>query len=391
MNSRRPATKHYHVTHGGLPEKVFKLILAETKHNTVLTIIRFLAGLVAWSYGKLVTIRNFLFDHEIIKVQKLDCRIISVGNLAIGGTGKTPMVLWLAQFLSEEGWRVAIVSRGYRSEHPGRLLVVSDGQEILVEGRYSGDEPQLLARRLPGIPVLCSTKRAVAVEAAIKRFQTEVVILDDGFQHRFIARDLDLVMLDAEKPFGNGRLFPRGVMREQATALSRAQALVLSRFDDSSQTEDNREILAKRWPDKPIFTATHNPARLFEAASGREQLPSSLENARMAAFAGIERPDDFFKTLIDLGADLVYSNALSDHHSLTRELLESLMQEAEGVEPEIWITTEKDWVRLPDSLPEDMNLWILAIDLDLGDESSRFQAMLLQDLFLDETTPRSGG
>ena len=256
MNSGHPSTKHYQVTHGGLSEKVFKLILSETNDNVALSIIRFLATLVAWSYGNLIRIRNFLFDCGILKVQKLDCRIISVGNLTMGGTGKTPMVLWLAQFLSSEGWNLAIVSRGYRGKKPGGLLVVSDGRQIMVDSRFSGDEPQLLARRLPGIPILCSTKRAAAVETAIRRFKSEVVILDDGFQHRFLARDLDLVMLDAENPFGNGHLFPRGKMREQAAALSRAQALVLSRFDGSSVTKENREGLAQRWPNKPIFTAT---------------------------------------------------------------------------------------------------------------------------------------
>jgi len=124
----------------------------------------------------------------------------------MGGTGKTPMVIWLARFLSKEGWRVGVVSRGYKGEETKRVLVVSDGRNILAGSDISGDEPQLLARRLPGIPVLCSTKRALAAEAAVEQFRCEVVILDDGFQHRFIARNLDVVMLDSQKPFGNGSL-----------------------------------------------------------------------------------------------------------------------------------------------------------------------------------------
>jgi tetraacyldisaccharide 4'-kinase len=377
------------VRYAGLFHKIFKLVLADDRRSAGVAILRTLAVLLSWIYGRGIKIRNLLFDFGILKVQNLDCRVISVGNLVVGGTGKTPMVIWLAKLLSAEGWRVAIVSRGYRREHPERLLVVSDGKHILVDSSFSGDEPQLMARRLPAIPVICCARRALAVEEAISQFNSEVVILDDGFQHRFLARDLDIVMLDAGNPFGSGHLFPRGIMREQATALSRAQVLVLTRFDDSLQTVENRENLARRWPDKPIFTATHSPVRLFEVATGREQPLSFLRNMKAAAFAGIERPDDFFRTLIDLGVNLVYTQPLSDHRRLTRELLETLLEEAGGLEAEIWVATEKDWVRLPDALPVNMNLWVLAIDMDLGEARSRFGSVVVKSLALDGTTPRN--
>lgn len=380
VDPKQASAERVQVRRGGLLEKTFNLVLAEDISSVGASILRTIATLLAWPYGWLIRLRNFLFECGILKVKKLDCRVISVGNLVVGGTGKTPMVLWLAQLLSKEGLRVAVVSRGYRSEHSGRLLVVSDGQQIHASCRLSGDEPQLLARRLPTIPVLCSTRRAVAVEAAIGQFKSEVVILDDGFQHRFLARDLDIVMLDAENPFGNGHLFPRGIMREQATALSRAQALVLSRFDGSHQAQHSREDLVRRWPDKQIFGAIHLPSRLFEAVSGKERPLNSLEQVRTAAFAGIAQPDDFFGSLVDLGAELVYANALSDHHPLTTELLESLLQEAWGLEPALWVITEKDWVRLPDALPDDMNLWVLAIDLDLAEESAHFKRMVRKSL-----------
>ena len=256
MDSKKARVEHDHVRHGGLLEKTFNLVLAEDRRSIGITTLRIIATLLAWPYGRLVKLRNFVFDCGILRAQKPDCRVISVGNLVVGGTGKTPMVLWLARFLSKEGLRVAIVSRGYRSEHTGGLLVVSDGHRIQTDVRFSGDEPQLLARRLPSIPVLCSTKRAVAVDAAIEKFKSDVVILDDGFQHRFVARDLDIVMLDALNPFGNGHLFPRGVMREQATALSRAEALVLSRFNRSHQAQHNRQDLVRRWPNKQVFEAS---------------------------------------------------------------------------------------------------------------------------------------
>ncbi len=388
MDSKKAGAEHYHVRHGGLLEKIFNLVLAEDRRSVGTTTLRIIAALLAWPYGRLVKLRNFVFDCGILKVQRPNCRVISVGNLVVGGTGKTPMVLWLAQFLFKEGLRVAIVSRGYRSEHGGGLLVVSDGHSIHTDVRFSGDEAQLLARRLPSIPVLCSTKRAVAVNAAIEKFKSDVVILDDGFQHRFVARDLDIVMLDALNPFGNGHLFPRGIMREQATALSRAEALVLSRFNRSHRAQHNRQDLVKRWPTKQVFGAIHRPSRLFEAISGKERSLSSLEQVRTAACAGIAQPGDFFESLVDLGAELIFAQALPDHHPLTRELLESLAQSAKELEPEIWVITEKDWVRLPEALPEVMNLWVLTIDLDLGEESSEFKSMVLRSLAQTRTTPR---
>jgi tetraacyldisaccharide 4'-kinase len=238
----------------------------------------------------------------------------------------------------------------------------------------------MLARRLPSIPVICGTKRILAGEAAMRQFQCNLLILDDGFQHRYLARDLDVVMLDAQKPFGNGRLLPRGILREGITALSRAEALVLSRFDSGAMAALNLENFIRLYPDKPILTARQCPVRIFAASTLRERPLSSLKEARLAAFAGIGRPDDFFKTVHDLGASLVYATALPDHHPLTTDLLASLVREASGLEPELWLTTEKDWVRLPEDLPGSMDLWVMATELDVGNEDARFKAMVRRSL-----------
>jgi len=380
VNNSAGPTGYYRVKHGGLAERIYGLILAEGEQALGIRILRMVATVVAWSYDKLTIFRNFLFDLRILKVHKLSCPVISVGNLAVGGTGKTPMVIWLARFLLEEGWRVGVVSRGYKGEETKKVLVVSDGRNILVGSDISGDEPQLLARRLPGIPVLCSTKRALAAEAAVEQFRCEVVILDDGFQHRFIARNLDIVMLDSRYPFGDGSLFPRGILREQTTALTRARVLVLSRFDGSEQAEQSHMNLVGQWPDKTVVTAAHRATRLFEASTQRELPLSSVKNKRLAAFAGIGKPDDFFRTVRDLGADLVHTAALPDHYPLTIELLTSLAQEASEQNPELWLTTEKDWVRLPDAIPDSMELWVVAVELDLDGDSSLLKAVVQESL-----------
>ena len=380
MNNSAGPTGYYRVKHGGLAEKIYGLILAEDKQTVGITLLRVVATVVAWFYEKLTISRHLLFDVRILKEQKLSCPVISVGNLTVGGTGKTPMVIWLARFLLEEGLRVGVVSRGYKGEEAEEVLVVSDGRNILVGSDISGDEPQLLARRLPGIPVLCSTKRALAAEAAVEQFRCEVVILDDGFQHRFVARNLDIVMLDSQYPFGNGFLFPRGILREQNTALKRAQVLVLSRFDGSKQAEQSHKNLIGQWTEKTVVTAVHRATRLFGATTQRELPHSFVKNKRLAAFAGIGRPDDFFRTVRDLGADLVHTTALPDHHSLTVELLASLVAEASAQQPELWLTTEKDWVRLPHDLPDNMELCVLAVEIDLNGDSSLLKAVVRRSL-----------
>jgi tetraacyldisaccharide 4'-kinase len=383
-NRRDTPTDSYQVRYGGFLEKIFRLILEDDRRSVWVAFLRALATLAAWFYDKVVALRNLLFDLEVLKIHRLNCPVISVGNLAMGGTGKTPMVVWLARFFSKEGYRVGIVSRGYGGAESRRVTVVSDGENILADQAISGDEPQMLARQLSGIPVLCSTKRVKAGKAAIEKFNCNVLILDDGFQHRYLARDLDVVMLDSRDPYGSDRLFPCGRLRERTAALARAQVLVLSCFDGSEGAEKNREILRKEWPDKIIATATYLPIRIFAAADQRERPPNSLRESRLAAFAGIARPDDFFQSVHDLGGRLVYTAALPDHHPLTPELLASLVRQASRFKPEIWLTTEKDWVRLPEFLPQEMELWVMAGEIDLDKDSLQLVGAVRKVLTADK-------
>jgi tetraacyldisaccharide 4'-kinase len=376
MAGEQTSKKHipadpYQVRYGGFSDKLFRLILEEERRSVWVTFLRAIATLAAWFYDKVVALRNLLFDQGVLKIHRLNCPVISVGNFAMGGTGKTPMVAWLARLFSEEGYRVGIVSRGYGGVESRRVTIVSDGENILADQTISGDEPLMLSRQLSGIPVLCSTKRVKAGKAAMEKFHCNVLVLDDGFQHRYLARDLDVVMLDSQDPYGSNRVFPRGRLRERAAALARAQVLVLSRFDGSAGAEKNRETLCRQWPDKIIATATYRPTRIFAVADQRERLPNSLRNSRLAAFAGIARPDAFFQSVHNLGGRLVYTAALPDHHPLTPELLASLVRQASRFKPEIWLTTEKDWVRLPEFLPQEMELWVLAVEIDLDRSGSQ--------------------
>jgi tetraacyldisaccharide 4'-kinase len=371
---------HYQVRYEGLQEKIFRLILEKERGPVWVDLLRAIATLAAWLYDKVVTLRNLLFDRGVLRIHRMNCPVISVGNLTMGGTGKTPMVVWLARLFSGEGYRVGIVSRGYGGAESGRVIVVSDGHNILAEHAISGDEPLMLAKRLPGTPVLCSTRRVKAATAAIEKFNCNALILDDGFQHRYLARDLDIVMLDSINPFGSNMMFPRGSMREKAAALVRAQVLVLSRFDGSEGAEKNYRDLRRQWPDKTIVTATHRPIRIFSAAHNRERPLSSLTQLRLAAFAGISWPNDFFQSVSGLGARLVYTAAFPDHYPLTPELLASLVREASDFRPELWVTTEKDWVRLPEVLPQGMELWVMAMEIDLDRDGSQLIGTVLRVL-----------
>jgi tetraacyldisaccharide 4'-kinase len=379
IKTQKPADR-YKVRYGGLQEKIFRLMLEEERGSVWVDLLRAIATLAACLYDKVVTLRNLLFDRGVLRIHRFNCPVISVGNLTMGGTGKTPMVVWLASLFSKEGYRVGIVSRGYGGVESGRVIVVSDGENILAEQAISGDEPLMLARRLQGIPVLCSSKRAEAAKAAIEKFKCNALILDDGFQHRYVARDLDIVMLDSRNPFGSGRVFPRGTMREKAAALARAQVLVLSRFDQSEDAEKNCHKLRRQWPGKTVVTATHRPVRIFSAVDHGERPLTSLTELRLAAFAGIARPNDFFQSVDNLGARLVYTAAFPDHYPLTSELLASLVREASNFSPELWLTTEKDWVRLPQVLPQDMELWVMAMEIDLERDGSQLVGMVLRAL-----------
>jgi tetraacyldisaccharide 4'-kinase len=196
-------------------------------------------------YRTAVLMRNALYKRGTLKTRKLPCRVISIGNLTLGGTGKTPMVVAVAGFLSENRKRPAVVSRGYGRQDETRILVVSDGRSLLVDARTGGDEPVLIGSKLSDVPVVVGNKRYEAAQYALKLFNPDIVILDDGFQHLQLRRDLDIVLVDAADPFGNGKLFPAGILREPVTALRRAHAVVITRADASGSVEELRENIRR--------------------------------------------------------------------------------------------------------------------------------------------------
>jgi tetraacyldisaccharide 4'-kinase len=285
--------------------------------------------------------------------------VISIGNLTLGGTGKTPMVEAVASLLQQEGLRVAILSRGYGGSSRGALAIVSDGEKCLLSPEVAGDEPVLLAERLPGVPVVVGRNRYAAGMLAIKHFGVKVIVLDDGFQHVQLARDLDILLLDARRPFGNGRLFPRGNLRERPTALARAHATVFTRWNPDS----THPSAAPRLPPltSPIFYSQHQPVDLRVLNDGQILPLTALKGRRILAFCGIGTPDHFHQTLQQLEAEVVTRVTFPDHHPFVRSELEPLIQQARDRGADILVTTEKDGVRLRKFRPLPGHIWELRI------------------------------
>ncbi|MDA8125525.1 MAG: tetraacyldisaccharide 4'-kinase [Deltaproteobacteria bacterium] len=324
-------------------------------------ILRSILHLLSLPYGIAMAARNRLYDGGILRQERLPCRVISVGNLTVGGTGKTPMVIFLANLLKTRGRRPAVLSRGYGGSAQGPVNVVSDGNRICMNWREAGDEPALIARAIEGVPVLTGPARALTGRTALERFGADCLILDDGFQHRALHRDLDIVLIDAARPFGNGYILPRGPLRESPQELRRAHLIVRTGSAEGS-------VDASLLPDLPLpsFRGTHQPVALVEADTGRVRPLADLQGRKVCAFAGIGRPESFRKSLTELGADIKAFRAYPDHHPYASADLDLLRQLAGETGADRIVTTEKDGVRLadfPDFLP---HVLLLRIGMEIA-------------------------
>lgn len=303
--------------------------------------VRAFLRLLSLPYGAAVAARNGLYDRRILRQERLPCPVVSVGNLTVGGTGKTPAVILIAALLRDRGRRPAVLSRGYGGTSRAPVNTVSDGRRVLMGWREAGDEPLLIAAALPDVPVLTGAERVRTGRAAIERFGADCLILDDAFQHRALCRDLDIVMLDGLRPFGNGFLLPRGPLREPPGALGRAHLVI--RTGDAGAAAPLPGA-----PSLPSFAGLHRPREAVEAATGRSVPLAALRGKRMCAFAGIGRPEAFRRSLAEVGVEIVSFRAFPDHHPYRPSDLEALRRLARQSGAEGIVTTEKDGVRLAD-------------------------------------------
>lgn len=321
-----------------------------------------LLSILAAVYRALLQLRLLLYRTHLFSTSSLPCRVISIGNLTLGGTGKTPTVIFITGLLARNRMRPSVISRGYGRENESEIIVVSDGRSVFVSARIGGDEPTLIASKLPGIPVVVGSRRYQAGLHALNAFNSDVVVLDDGFQHRQLNRDLDIVLVDAADPFGNGKLFPAGILREPIEALARAHAVIITRVDQAKDLAALRSII-ERSTQARIFTSRYQPIDLVDCSSGENKPLSALRGAKTLVFSGIARPASLTELLRSLGSDIVVEKAFPDHHAYTRSDLAELFQRAADARVSLIVTSEKDMVRLKDLKPE--GIWALRIELSI--------------------------
>lgn len=288
-------------------------------------------------YRLAILARNSCFNMGLLRQEKLPCKVISVGNIAVGGTGKTPMVIYLANLLKEKGFRPAVLSRGYKGKTKAPINIVSDGKRLLMKPEDCGDEPALIAKFLPAIPVLTGPRRVLTGRVAMEQLGADVLVLDDAFQHRQLARDINIVLLNTEKPLGNGYLLPAGPLREPPSSLKRADFIV--------RTGDDTRITAIS-SSKPEYYARHQAIAIVNGATGREYPLQNLQGRRVCAFAGIAKPEAFRKTLAEVGAQVVTFLTFPDHHDYSREDIRDIQNKALAEKADMIVTTEKDGVKL---------------------------------------------
>ena len=295
------------------------------------------------AYGIGVRVRNRLYRAGLLKSYDVGAPVISVGNLTTGGTGKTPMVAWLAAQLAADGRRLCVLTRGYRRESSGRLLV-SNNDRVIADVRAAGDEPFLLAQKLAGkAAVICDKDRVGAARWAIEHLGTQIFILDDAFQHQRIRRTVNILLLDANSPFGNGRLLPAGNLREPKRELARADCIVITRADESKHIDTLLAEIRAMNGKVPVFTSHTKHVTLRSIAGAASALPGSEP---LAAFCGIANPNSFFSLLRDKGYEVVHTRAFRDHHDYSQVDIDAFVEVAAGHGAKALVTTEKDAVKL---------------------------------------------
>lgn len=319
------------------------------------------AGLRAasWPYGFGVWWRNRLYDRGWKTIHQAAVPVVSVGNLTLGGTGKTPCVEYVAGFYRDLGLPVAILSRGYGAD----------------QGR--NDEAMVLEENLPDVPHLQGPDRVALATTAVEELEVELLVLDDGFQHRRLGRELDIVLIDATAPPSRDYLFPRGTLREQVRGLGRAGVFLLTRCDqvDPAAIEEARAWLTTRFPGCPVATSEHRPTELIGV--DRIGAVDDLRGRVVGAFSGIGNPAAFRRTLEDLGARVAAFRAFPDHHPYARADIDDLNDWASGLPPGAMIaTTQKDWVKLRVPDLGGRSLWAVRIGLAIRDGREAFNDAL---------------
>lgn len=373
-------------------ERYYLKVLLGKKTGFQVKLFKALLTFISLIYLAVIQLRFFLYRIRVFRSRSVTAWVISVGNITLGGTGKTPVVEHLARLLHSRGRKVAVISRGYRRKTGPRwrrvkekilgaptTRIVSDGNNILLNSQVAGDEPYLLAANLDGIPVLINRNRAKAALYAVRRLKADTIILDDGFQHLGLKRDLDIVLIDSNHPFGNNHIFPRGILREPPRNLSRADMILVTKAREGQQ-EELKSKLRKYNQKAEILECRHNPVYLRDVRTSIKASLEFVKGTKAATLAGIANPYEFEQSLRELGVEVIYSRRFADHHSYTQQELIDTLNRAYQRGAEILLTTEKDAVRFPRLPPGKIPVFFLRVQIESVREEGDFGREVLRCL-----------
>ncbi len=339
------------------------------------------AGLSAlsWAYRGALAARDRAYRWGVLPTGRLPCPVISVGNLTLGGTGKTPMVELVVRTLQELGAVPAVLSRGYGRTTRG-VQVVADGTGVRAEARTGGDEPRLLAERLPGVPVVVGENRYEAGRIAVERGGVTALVLDDGFQHRTLAKDLEILVVSGRAPWGNARVFPRGTLREPLSAIGRAQAVVVTNPVAPETIAEVTAVVRRHHPTAPVLAARYELEEASEPLRGRRVPVAELAGRRLLAFAGLGSPEGFAHTVDATGIRRVGFVEFPDHHWFTPADVAELARDARAAGAQGLVTTEKDWVRMREVAPPPLPIWVLPVRLVIETRLETWRSLIAATL-----------
>ena len=350
-------------------------------------ILGFLRGCsYLYEYG--VRLKLAMYDMGIKKKEKLDCCVISIGNITVGGTGKTPTAQKMADLIKRMGYRVVILNRGYRSHWDKDIGVVSDGNKIFMTAYEAGDEAYLMAKTLPGIPVVIGKNRAITGKYAVEKLNAEVIIMDDGYQHWHLERDLDVVLVDTLNMFGNGCVLPRGMLREPLENLNRGDLFLLTKTDQSSVLSrmQLRKTIERYNAKAPVVESVHHPKNFVEIADWYKGITqnhmdlSELEGKDVMVFSAIGNPSSFEQTLSSIGLNIKEAVRYPDHHDYGMLEMQYILERASSHKAVAMITTSKDAVKIPTEFiysSREIPLYILNMDIQVTDGFEEFKECVL--------------